>query len=83
MYIILNLQELNFSSSQTKVEAYRRAIEIRELHQPLNSNSEKARFETFSWRTPTSEGVELEEVAIDNKLQILSYSVSIEELTAA
>lgn len=83
MNITLNLNDLNFSSSQAQVEAYRRAIEIRELHQPLNSNSEAARFEKFVWRTPTPQGVELEEVAIDNELQTLSYSVFIEELTAA
>lgn len=75
MTITLNVSELNFSSKPQTIEAYRRAIEIREFATPVNSAA-NGQIEYFIWSTKTAEGEELEEVVIDQKRGLIRYSMA-------
>ena len=75
MKITLNINELGFATQPSKLEAYRRAVEIRDFCGPQNG-AQGGRVETFSWTTPTRRGFETEEVCIDNSTGKIVYSVT-------
>ena len=77
MTITLNIDELNYYTEPKKVEAYRRAVEIREFCQAENGNSAAGRMEHFVWKTPVRNGVEIEEVSIDTGAGKIVYRVTL------
>lgn len=76
MIIKMKFDELTFYSEPQKVEAYRRAVEIREFSRERNGNSSQGRFEHFSWTTRTGQALEVEEVSIDNEEGTIIYRLT-------
>lgn len=73
MNIQIKIDELNFCSSDARLEAFRRAKEIREFSGMQNGNSSCGQ-ERFLWKTKTKTGYEVEEVVFDTKKGTISYS---------
>lgn len=76
MKITLKIADLNFYSDPRRVEAYRRAVEIRDFSRAQNGNSGPDRWEHFTWTTPTRKGVEVEEVIIDKEEGVIIYHLT-------
>jgi hypothetical protein len=74
--VILNTSDLGYATSPRKVEAFRRAVEIKDFCTRQNGNSHAARIQCFTWTTPTRRGSETEDVRIDNKLGTIVYTVT-------
>lgn len=71
MSVTINIHDISFSSCPVKVEAYRRARELREFVLEKNSNGSFDRWEHFRWVTSQ----EIEEVTIDHQEGLITYSV--------
>lgn len=80
MKITLKVDDLTFYSEPRRVEAYRRAVEIRDFSRAQNGSSGIDRWEHFTWTTPTRKGVEVEEVSIDNKEGLIVYRLTEESI---
>lgn len=77
MTITINIKDINHNTDASTVEAYRRALEIREFSIRRNGNSAYDGQESFTWVTPLSEGhLEVEKVDIDRDAGVVSYSQS-------
>jgi hypothetical protein len=73
--ITFNINELGFTTHPSKLEAYRRVVEMRDFCGPKNG-TQGGRIEKFSWTTPTRRGYETENVCIDNTSGRVVYSVT-------
>lgn len=72
-----NINEIRFNSNSAQVEAYRRALEIRELvlaQDGVCPRTANRRRETYSWETPLVNGcLEIETVTIDRDAGRVTY----------
>lgn len=71
------INEIRFNADSAQVEAYRRALEIRELvlaRDGVSPRTAVRRRETYSWETPLCDGsIEVETVSVDLDANILTY----------
>lgn len=81
MKIQIRLSQIGYSTSSAHVEAYRRALEIRQAvleSEGVDPRRAVRRKETFCWETPLPQGGwELETVTIDQVQDRLTYIRSI------
>ena len=77
MKFSFNINEIRFNSNSAQVEAYRRALEIRELslsRDGICPRSANRRRETFTWETPLVNGcLEIEIVTVDLDANKVTY----------
>ena len=77
MKYVINCKDIGFNSSSAQVEAYRRALEIRQLvfeREGVNPRTASRRKETFVWETPLCNGcLELETVTVDQNSGLITY----------
>lgn len=71
------MNEIRFNSNSAQVEAYRRALEIRELvlaQDGVCPRTANRRRETYSWETPLANGcLQLETVTVDLNANRITY----------
>jgi hypothetical protein len=70
-------KEIGFNTNSAQVEAYRRALEIRQFvleREGVNPRLANRRRETFCWETPLADGcLEIETVTIDQANHTVTY----------
>lgn len=70
-------KEISFNTNSAQVEAYRRALEIRQFvleRDGVNPRLANRRKETFCWETPLDNGaLEIETVTIDQTSATVTY----------
>ena len=77
MKYTFSTKEIRFNTNSAQVEAYRRALEIRQIvleREGVNPRTANRRKETFFWETPLLNGcLEIETVTIDLDNQTVTY----------
>jgi hypothetical protein len=77
MLVKIAIKDVSYSTDSRRVEAYRRAVEIREFSRERNSNSAVEQKERFRWITPLKAGrAQVEEVLFDHQAGVITYSCS-------
>lgn len=75
-----NTKDIKFNTNSAQVEAYRRAIEIRQFvleREGVNPRLANRRKETFCWETPLANGcLEIETVTFDQSTGLVTYICS-------
>lgn len=76
MTVSFHIKDITYHSDATQVEAYRRAIEIREFSQKNGNSTGAGSVETFTWTTRVDGALEVETVKFDHKKGLISYSLT-------
>lgn len=78
MKYTINYKDIGYNTSSAEVEALRRAVEIRSLHNEMQGKSWNVDgVETYMWETPLSRGsLEVEIVTVCESSGVVTYSRS-------